>query len=302
MKANVTSGINFLNNQRSPVVLEYLNYPVKEIQQNPQIFIISAKQIFNKEKAMSPIHKPMDLTNADDLKRMRFYVIAHCVTGLLEFGTSNTLSIPYWDTQAYAKGMEYQIGAFEDDYQLLLVESLNVLRGYLYSSIYYVSSFKQLHDNIESFYQLGKVSFTDLSNLASLHLSEWTNILTRFRKVALAKVKYALYIIDQIINDTLRKAAFEELTQIINRLQFRKKDLNVDLCIEGGLSKETSRPSYKISMFVQLKHLQKSDYVIKYNKTFNYSFYALAKSILRKQREKCIVQNPCFDTLIPWKF
>jgi hypothetical protein len=280
----------------------FFSYPLYKIKLNPLEYLSSVKEMYLAEKKQNPIgEKNMDLTDDDDLEIMGFHVLVHSVTGLLEFGTSNTYSIPYWDIQAYFKGLDFRMKNGKCEQQILLTYALNGVRGYL-QILSQLQRYNILFkDNIVDFNKHGQVTHLNLSSLSKDSELQWTEISEKIRTVTIAKIKHALFLLDLNDNQIIRQACLNELFIAIKQFSIPESDLEIDLCIDAGLSKNSYRPSYKIFMYKQLNHLKTNDYQIEYTTNHIFSFADLVTSISRENMDSPIMRNPSSDISLPWK-
>ena len=279
-------------------------FSAQEVLLHKDRFLRSVQLTYEQEKQQSPLTREMNLADADDLERAYFHTKVHAITGLLEWGTSSTYSIPYWDIQALAFGLRHVHGPavarerLEHNYQ----ESVRALLGYItIAGDLYVTARSSLR-NLDAFSSLGKVTRSDLTDNLNQAREEWEHISTRLHDVLFAKCKHALFLMDQIHTESARHHALASLEQLLPRLGIDTKDLIIDIGIDSGLMADSYRPPYEISVYRQLHYLGQSTYDVPRDVCPIFTYQQLQISIGRLGSTKSELVDPATDIPLPWRF
>jgi hypothetical protein len=266
-------------------------------------FLNSIRMTYELEKKQSPLTREIDLEKAEDIERAYFHTKVHAITGLLEWGTSNTYSIPYWDIQALSFALINSVGGEQAEVRLQrnYIESIRALLGYLAVAGDLYRTAKSSVQNLATFTSLGQVTRTDLSAEILLISDEWFEISERLHIIILAKYKHVLFLTDQITSKTLRSEIFSLIRKSFLHLHIDPALIVIDIGIDCGLIAESHRPPYVISVYRQLDYLNKHTYDVSRIDCPIFTYNELIKSICRLDTSKSVLIDPVVDILLPWR-
>lgn len=287
-------------------------FPTIEVLQYQDEFISAIKNVYKQEKIQSPLsnHKKTSIDKKKGLKaisnveNMYFHVRIHAVTGLLEWGTSTTYSIPYWDIQALWFGLVNTVSIKEARAALERnhIESVQALLAYMYTISNTYKLAKKFLDNMNNFIRLGNVTRSNLTPDYIQAKNNWEGISNRLEEVIKAKYKHLLFTVDQIHSEKLRKKLITIVHDIDSRIDFQIKSFSLDLGVDAGLTKDTYRPLYQIVGFAQLAYVGVPTYSVDKKECPVFTHSQLMKSISRKGNSGSNLIDPSRDILLPWKF
>lgn len=269
-----------------------------------QTYLTSVKQAYAREKAGKSLGRPMDLTRVDDLRRMYSHIKVHAITGLIEWATSDTFSIPYWDIQALAIGLTHVLEPAQaaEVLERNHVESINALSGYLAVAGPLVRTAREFAGNAHAFSRLGKVTRRDLAAEADLVTADWNRVSHRFEKVIRAKYKHLLFLLDQVREAAARRALAARLNDLRSHAEIDLDSLSLNIGIDGGLTTDGYRPAYEIFMYAQLRHLATKTYSVPAETCPTFSCSELFMSITRTGDSPSRLIDPAGAIRLPWKF
>ncbi|MEK7607899.1 MAG: hypothetical protein AAB484_03205 [Patescibacteria group bacterium] len=277
-----------------------------EVLRSKDQFLSSIHAVYEKEKQQNPIigKGTMNLEKLDDLERMYFHIKVHAITGLLEFGTSNTYSIPYWDIQALWFGFKHHFSNAEARRRLEKnhFESIQAILRYLIIAGDLLSISRKNLNNLSAFMSFGKITRSDLTKETFQVKSDWESIYKRLKDVVNAKYKHLVFLIDQIYSSKLRSRLILKTDELSANLDIDVNSLTIDIGFDCGLTRDSYRPPYYIPVFTQLSHLHSEIYVVEKNICPLFTHGQIMKSINRPVNSKSRLIDPSSDILLPWIF
>ncbi len=292
----------FCGEERNTIIpLENLldKYPLNSIDKSR--FISSLRQVYAYEKECNGPNSPgIDLENRTDVERMNFHLKTHTIVGLLEFGTSNNLNIPYWDVQAFIRGLS-NVGENQEALQRNYIESINALSGYIIVAEELRKLATTYEGNISDFASLGRVTMKDHSEIAISLRDTWKGIKERVSHVIYGKYKHLLFLSDQVYSKDLRLPLLSRIKKINDAVNLELDSVFISPA-DLRLIPTPEEPTYKISGFKQLAYLNQSTYSVKEELPPTFTHEQIIKSIKRYDDSQSNVINPKTDISLPWKF
>ncbi len=294
-------------NERVVVERLYFDFPLEQIKNHPELFYDAAKNIYLQEKLLNPINgdnpREIDMSKIEDLSLFESHLKVHAITGLPELGTSDTVSIPYWDRQGVMSGLTAQ---FDPDQAQFFqeesdVESINIIRAFLALYIPKYNYARLAVSNLDAQISRGQVTIRDIGPLFEAQRNVWSSTRDTYRHVIIAKVKHLFYCLDKIRDQKIRTHCLEEVLTELKDTDIENKELEINLGIDGGVTANSYRPGYHITLLKQLNHYDKEDIILSADESFNWTFEEVLSSLERPTDAKSSLQEPP-SYLLDWRF
>lgn len=284
----------------------FFEFPLGEIANKPDIFLESVSNVYFQEKHMNPIDdnpRLMDLSIMKNVAAADFHLKVHAITGLPEFGTSNTESIPYWDRQSVEFAFKHHFGEKHSLYmQESDVESVNALRIFLVILVPKYIYARRSKENLEMLINRKRnFTRTDISPLIERQLKAWTEIYSNYHRVLVAKIKHLVFCADKLDNWDIRMAILDEVERHISLSGLDSTELTIDLGVDGGVTQDTYRPAYQIKMLPQLKHLGVDEVSIPKDRVIVWPFKLQMQSLQRIAGTPSLLEEPK-EYILDWRF
>lgn len=302
MPASVSDEYAFQRHEGPYDIFLISDLQVRGILERTRLFWASIQRVYVNEKRS--FGSVVDFATASDIERMCFHINVHAITGLVEWGTSSTFSIPYWDIQGVGMGLKRLMR--EQEAMLLLQDTYHAstaaLIRYLVILGHLTDTFKAFRQNIEAFASLGKVTRSNIRpELGEAHRN-WSRLSDRFGIVTQAKFKHLLFLADQIQSESIRRKLSFTIKQLAEIAQIPTGSMTINVGIDGGLIAESYRPAYELFMIKQLRHLGVRSYSASSDQCPTFTWQQILDSIDRKGDSGSELIDPLRDILLPWNF
>jgi len=209
-----------------------------------------------KEKSREPT---LDLRNPKHVEGMTSHTLAHSVVGLLDAGVSNTDCIPYWDRDAVFAGFSYQNpDTARQRLEVVDALSMNALRSYCSFLDIRANKHQNSISLLDQAMSRGQRTMMDIHDCQAVRRTLHWREFHMYTALYAAKLKHLLWLVDQQPDPALREHMKPEVCHYVGhattKLGLWNRELIVDMGVDTGISEQTTRPPYDISMFVQLQH------------------------------------------------
>lgn len=263
-----------------------LNYPLQEVVSHPVMFFEAVNDMYTREKEKvkpnTQLQAGIDLSKPNHLRRMDRHTKVHVVTGIAEWGGSNTENIPYWDRQSLFAGFDYLFPQYSELLKLQFdVENINALRAVIGMIVPRLSESNWYVNILEGKLNTGTVTRSMIDDHLTSKLEAWRVIRDDYHYVLIAKLKHILYLTDKLPLRNTREFLLEEIEGVIQRSRIDPNNLMINMGIDGGLSEDTYRPPYYIVGVRQLSHLGRDTVQIPHNVCPDWSYEQIVSSIQR---------------------
>lgn len=266
--------------------LAIIDYPLLEVVSNPAAFFEAVDQMYAREKRKvkpnTQLQAGIDLSKSSHLRRMDWHTKVHVVTGIAEWGGSNTENIPYWDRQSLFAGFDHVFPQEAEQLKLQFdVENINGLRAVIGMIAPRLSEANRYVDILENKLSLGMITRSNIDDHLEGKLEAWQVIRDDYQYVITAKVRHLLYLSDKLPLRATREFILNEAEEIILTSGISTTHLTINMGIDGGLSEETYRPPYYIVGVRQLAHLGTETVQIPHEVCPDWTYETITDSLMR---------------------
>lgn len=238
---------------------------------DPLILQPAASLVYENEKAPrepDPTRPAgIDLTHPACVTGMLHHTLTHAVSGMVRYGVSGTLVIPYWDRQAAHAGLVRHMGEQEAAHVAEVSDalSINYLRAAARLFLTRRVEFGRYETALAQAMAKGERSKETVGGMQQNELRAAQYERGVYTANAIGKIKHLLWLVDQQPNPHIRHGLLPELgelTAMAQRSGIPAAQLGLDMGRDTGMSQDTHRPPYDISGFVQLQHLRSPTYAL----------------------------------------